>query len=275
MSARVLAIVVHHSGPEMTARCVRSLVGQSYPALSIILVDNSDAREAASAAQDAGAQYLPVANLGFAAGCNRGFDRAGADHDLVWLVNPDVVADADALSCLVRRTGEDAKLAAVASDLGPHDVATGTVHLWRGLATPARTDVPDFLSAASLLLRADALREIGGFDERFFLYWEDVDLCLRLRNAGWKLTCEPASKVHHDRGGSVGNRSPLQDYYATRSALLAVRKHAMALLPIAAAFVAGRSFVAKLARGELARLHAAARGYMDGLLGRTGLRRLW
>lgn len=278
MAERVLAVVVHHSDVAMTARCVASIVRSTMTGgLEIAVVDNAPGDVSALRAAFGCEQGVPVrfvspgANVGFGAGCNAAIDPALAagELDFIWLVNPDCVAEPSALDALLLRIRSQPKLGAVASDLGD-EPASGVVSLRRGLAAARKTARPDFVSAASLLVRASALREVGTFDPDLFLYWEDVDLCLRLTRGRWGLAVEPTSRVAHARGASVGNRSPLQDYYATRNALLVVRKHAPASLLTAAVCVAFRALAAKLVRGERSRFAASSRGWWDGARGRSG-----
>lgn len=84
-----------------------------------------------------------------------------------------------------------------------------------------------YVSGASVLLPRKALEECGGFDEAFFLYFEDNDLCLRFHNSGWRVAFHPKSIVYHKGGASIGEwiGSPLSIYYATRNFLLFQTKH--------------------------------------------------
>ena len=81
------------------------------------------------------------------------------------------------------------------------------------------------LTAACLLLRREALSSIGGLDERFFLYAEDVDLCLRLRRAGWTLRYTPEAIVDHRRGASTALSPAASELVYRQSQLAFYRKH--------------------------------------------------
>jgi GT2 family glycosyltransferase len=72
-----------------------------------------------------------------------------------------------------------------------------------------------------MLVRGDAFREVGGFDPRIFLYMEDVDLCRRLREAGWMIRYEPAATVYHRMAGSQGISSVRRWYQAVDAHLAA------------------------------------------------------
>ena len=106
----------------------------------------------------------------------------------------------------------------------------GWVSLRSGLGSHFRRRMPSdrlgYLTAASLLLRCRALEDVGLFDEGFFMYWEDVDLCLRLRWAGWTLAVVEDAVVNHKEGASFGDRLVDRDRIVTRSDMRFFRKHA-------------------------------------------------
>jgi N-acetylglucosaminyl-diphospho-decaprenol L-rhamnosyltransferase len=92
-------------------------------------------------------------------------------------------------------------------------------------ARHSREHEPDWVSGAALLARRQALASVGGFDEGFFLYEEDADLCRRLRHAGWRILFTPAAEFRHRRGVSMA-RAPARarlEYH--RSHLRYYRKH--------------------------------------------------
>jgi N-acetylglucosaminyl-diphospho-decaprenol L-rhamnosyltransferase len=78
--------------------------------------------------------------------------------------------------------------------------------LWPSLERRARTSASAarWISGAAMLMRADAFRTVGGFDEAFFLYFEETDLCVRLQDAGWNVEWRPDAPVVHLGGGSTG-----------------------------------------------------------------------
>lgn len=88
----------------------------------------------------------------------------------------------------------------------------------------ARPAEPDWLSGACLLVRRTALELIGGFDERFFMYSEDVDLCRRLRGAGFGIVYEPSAVARH-QGGASAPRASLLPTLAHSRVLYALKHH--------------------------------------------------
>jgi len=86
----------------------------------------------------------------------------------------------------------------------------------------------DALSGAALLLRASTLREVGLFDPSYYLYFEDVDLCLRARAAGWGCLLVPRAVVHHQGSATIG-RGALRSYYGVRNQLTLMARHGQRL----------------------------------------------
>lgn len=90
-----------------------------------------------------------------------------------------------------------------------------------------RGDAPGWLNGACLLLRLEALRQVGLFDERFFLFYEDTDLCARLRAAGWEVAVCPGARILHDAHGTVADPAfgSAMEQQVARSQYLYLRKH--------------------------------------------------
>lgn len=178
-------------------------------------------------------------NLGFAKGYNVGIRVAldrGADY--VWLLNNDTTVDPAALRELVETAETDPKIGAVGSAIyfaiEPGRLQAwggGYVNFWLGgphhFFRPVADKKIHFLTAASLLLRRSMLESVGLLDEGFFLYWEDGDICFRMRAAGWRLAVAGKSKIWHKEQGSVGKKSVPLDVYFNRSAWRFFRKHAL------------------------------------------------
>lgn len=241
------------------------IVRNAYPDL-----DGSWGEVERAAAEYGWAVLDPGRNTGFAGGANLGLARAAElGAEFVWLINPDARAADDALAVMVAAMKRDGRLAAVGCRLGSGPPG-GRVVWWSGRAVERERPPWGFVSGASVLLRRSAVAEVGGFDERLFLYWEDVDLCVRLRRAGYRLAVADDAHVFHEGGRAVGRGRPVQDYFSARNGLLVVRQHAARFLPTAAACTAVRITLAKLVRGDWARLRAAWRGWWDGLRGAGG-----
>lgn len=179
------------------------------------VVDNSRSEAVAAVAARRGAEYVDAGeNRGFAAGVNIGLKRLEASPpERVLLLNPDAVLQIEDLETLVARAASSDTLAAVAPRLvGPDGreerVAWPFPSPWRawleavGLGRFVRFG-PQFVIGAVLLLDWRAIREVGPFDERFFLYCEETDWQRRAADAGWRsAVCADATAVHVGAGTS-------------------------------------------------------------------------
>lgn len=224
-----------------------------------ILVDHgpgaaSRARLAELAARHGAELLAPGANRGFGAGQNLAL--RGAREAVLLALNPDAVLDAGALAAGLRALREDPRVALVAprvdtgagepAHLCKRDPDPWTLFL-RGFGPPwlrrrhrARldryamadldpsraADVP-LASGCCMLLRGDAFRAAGGFDERFFLYFEDFDLCRALRAAGGSIRYLPEMRVRHHPGGAAAKGWRHRRLFAA-AAWKYFRKHGLA-----------------------------------------------
>ena len=223
-------ILLNWNASGVTLRCLRALE-QVAMRDRVLVVDNGSAADDLERLR-LGMALLPYPaeleevgrNLGFGGGCNVGMRLAlerGAEF--VWLLNNDAVPHSDAMQAMLRVMGGDAQIGAVGSviyDLErPERVQTwggGRVWRWAGVARHRRWPVAarrlDYLTAASILLRREALERTGLFDDdTFFMYWEDADLCFRLRAQGWKLAVAGDAMVWHQRSSSLGHANPLME----------------------------------------------------------------
>ena len=287
----VYVVTLNWNRREDTLTCLHSLQQLAYPAYRLLVIDNgsSDGSVEAIRREFPAAEVLVNEhNLGFAAGANIGLRHAlSQGADFVFLVNNDTTVDPRALHELVR--------AAHASDVG---MAAPMIYFdsdpaviwsvgggWNPLLlemTGGHGRGPDdgrwsevverpVLVGCGLLLRRELLEEVGLFDERFFMYYEDSDLCLRARSAGFRLILVPAAKMWHKVAtSSGGSDSPSERYQMARSSVLFFRKQAHPwqwpfIVPYRTA-----SAVKTVTRLLLHRRADAARAYLRGL--RDGLR---
>jgi GT2 family glycosyltransferase len=231
----ISVIIANHNGEEHLDRCLGSL-GRPGPELEIIVVDNASSDDSLNliAGRFPAARVLPQPdNLGFAAANNIGAEAAKGDALL--LLNNDAWLEPGALVLLADRLESDPRAGLVAPRLCYPDggrqfswsPARGVLgealqqlrngfeaHSWvhgtvaRGLGRLAGRP---WYTAASLLIRSRAFRQIGGFDTNFFMYFEDVDLCVRLEEAGWCLVQEPRAVVTHV--GGIRRSATVDDLY--------------------------------------------------------------
>lgn len=219
--------------------CLRALsASEGAPAFEVQLVLNgaTAATRAVVAAQVRGAHIVDLdANVGFGGGCNAAALRSRGKYLI--LLNDDARVAPQWLATIVRAIGSaPRKTAAIASLLLNTDGTVqeagsrvlsggGTVQFGKGLSIAqarsegllARRQI-DYGSGAALLLRRDAFESIGGFDPRFEpAYYEDVDLCFRLRAAGWATQFEPDAVVTHSSGASTDRDRRFRDFASSQS----------------------------------------------------------
>jgi GT2 family glycosyltransferase len=230
-------VLVNYKGARDTLRCLRSLVEAGVMA-HVVVVDNASGDgsvEAIAAAHPEVVLLVNEANVGFAAGCNRGITRCLDDGaELVWVLNNDTTVDARTLPALVTAVVADPRIGAVGAVI--HDMAApervltwggGRASRWTGFTRDAHGpgDRVDYLSGACLLLRAAALRDVGGFDARYFFTWEDVDLAIRLRRAGWRIVIATDARVWHRWGGSAAPLSAVRLEHHANGLVRFMREH--------------------------------------------------
>ena len=215
----IAVIVVAYGAPEQLADALAPIRGH-FP---IVVVDNSSSRDVREVCSVAGATYLdPGSNLGFGAGVNVGLKHLGAlqvaDVDVL-LLNPDAVVEPEVVLALQARLGGGgARVGVVApSQRDPNDGHQQRVawpfpspeRAWLEAVGLGRrlTAHPDFLIGSVLLLRAETIVAVGGFDERFFLYAEEADWQRRAAELGWRrLLCTDLEALHIGSGTSSNAR---------------------------------------------------------------------
>jgi GT2 family glycosyltransferase len=207
----VSAVVVSFSDPVGARLAVESLLSQSGPPIEILVVDNApDARMTAAMAVWAGDSRVRLVhsgeNLGYTLACNRA--AAEARGDWLFFLNPDARADPDCLGTMLRAATPAAGVlgAQVLLPDGRTNAGDNPIHI-TGIAWAGRYGEPAehgparrvaAVSGAALLARAGVFRDLGGMCERFFMYQDDVDLCWRMRLAGWDVVFCPDATVWHE-----------------------------------------------------------------------------
>ena len=218
--AVAVVLVSHDSAAELPAT-LGAVLEQLGPQDELVVVDNASSDASAAVARSAApaARVLETGvNGGFAAGCHAGASATSAP--LLLFLNPDAVVAAgclDALrACASAEPGWGAWQALVTMDGGREvNTAGNLVHVlgfgWAGdlgrpvSSVPDRRRVVGFASGAALVVRREAWEGLGGFDERYFMYGEDLDLSLRLRLAGWEVGVEPAARADHSYAFTKGD----------------------------------------------------------------------
>jgi GT2 family glycosyltransferase len=240
----VTVVVVTWQGAHLLPGCLESLRRQTLPH-AVVVVDNgsTDGTEQLLAAHFPGARVVQTgANLGFAGGVQAGLDVA--ETPFVALLNNDAAAEPGWLAALVDAAEAHPGAAAITSRMLLQDTDppllnnTGVVlldtdygadrDLRAGASVRTEPDSVFGFSGGAALLRLGAVRAVGGFPTRFFLYYEDTDLSWRLRLAGWDIRYEPAAVVHHAHSATVDQSSDRFAFFNERNRLLMLTRCAPA-----------------------------------------------
>jgi N-acetylglucosaminyl-diphospho-decaprenol L-rhamnosyltransferase len=241
------AVIVTHD----SAADLRNMVASRTtlePFDRVLVVDNASTDDSREVAADAGFEVVSLeVNRGLAAAANVGVDRTSGPSFA--LLNPDVRAtSADDFPRLEEQLAEDG-VGAVAPALVLPDGTLQDSARWvptpldlvvrrisrndRGAVRVTNRPVDvEWATAACLVVRRSAFDSIGGFDEGYFLYFEDVDLCVRLRAAGFRVRYDPTVRLHHDyRAASRSSVRTPETRHHIRSALRFFQRTPEALLP--------------------------------------------
>ena len=283
-----VALVVNWNAGQHLLECVASLRGEGID--DVVVADNGSTDGSfemlASAAPEVVA-FRTGANLGFGGGVNRAADRALADFGSgrpFLVVNPDVVTRPGSVKALVAALDDDPTVGIVGPRIENPDgtlypsartfpnLVDSVGHAFLGMVMPrnrftrryrmldwdhAEGGRVDWVSGSCFLIRPEAWAAVGGFDEAYFMYAEDVDLCWRAGKLGWGVAYEPTAVVTHVQGYSTGQR-PYRMIVAHHRSLLrfAARSTtgpARLLLPAMAAGLVVRTLLAwvhhRLTRG--------------------------
>lgn len=311
MTTNLDVVVPSFNSGQHLRRCVESLLMSRTAtlALRIVVVDNGST--------DGSCDLLPHDeslrvlrnhdNLGFAAACNQG--AALGDSPLILFLNSDTIVNTEALAvpmefmcssasasvgiCGVQLLDEDGRISLscsrypTAGNVLNHALALDSV-LPQVFKPRTMTDwdhrstrIVDQVIGAFFLVRRDLFRTLGGFDERFFLYYEEVDFALRAKNLGWRSIFLSTARAVHIGGASSQQLGARRHFLRTRSLILFALKHfgrpqAMTVLLTALSLEPLTRVVFFTARGRLRSayetFHATAMLWseMPGILRRSG-----
>lgn len=281
-SSRWAAVVVNHDAGPLLLRCVRSLLetGEVDGPPAVVVVDNASTDHSLDALADRDDVQVVAApgNVGYARAANLGI--AATRAPIVAVLNPDTELLEGTAAAMVDALERDPGVAAVGPRvLDPDGSVYPSARRVPGLvdavghgllgfvcprnrftrryreldADPGRPRDVDWVSGAAVWLRRDALDGVGGWDEGYFMYMEDVDLCSRLRERGHRVRYEPAGTVVHVQGASTGRRPYRMIVEHHRSLWRYARRRFTGVrspaLPFAAVYLALRLGLALVAHG--------------------------
>ncbi len=213
--------------------------------LEIVLVDNNSSDGSPDLIKNKFPEVKLLCaseNLGFAKACNLGISASSGEF--VLFLNSDTIAEVQALSVLLDEMKRNPSIGAVGpallSEQGTYQVSFGkrvdffsefiqkgffNLYYAKKLKSDQTVREVGWLSAACLLVRRKALEEAGCFDENYFLYFEDIDLCYKIRQEGWTLRFCPQVQISHIGGTSTSAVKNSSRYHYRKSQIYFYRKH--------------------------------------------------
>ncbi len=288
----VTVILLNYKGAADTIQCLASLQPELREVAGrVVVIDNGSGDGSPQLIRHAHPWSEVVessGNLGFTGGNNLGIRlaaRCGAE--LIFLLNNDTVIESGLLSRMIIAMRENPTFGIISPRIDYYDrpgepwFAGSKIELARGQAVHDNTNPPTgsaivelpWLSGCAMFCRREVLEQTGGFDDRYFLNWEDVDLSLRAKKFGWKLGLVPSAVIRHKVSRSISKVSTVGTYYWNRNRLLSCKDHGGSVMR--AMLDNLRRALRNVVRGEsnsLAGLWATLRGCFDYLLGRFGRR---
>ena len=302
--ARVHAVTIHHRGRDMLDVCLRSLLASGGVDLEIVVVLNGCDEALPEIAETSSKVHVVAteAPVGFSEANNVGTEWAAAnlgDADFYYFVNNDTRSETDALATLVAAVAAVDRAAAAGPtliiDWAPEYLnslglnVTDDAWAWDegiGIGLDEYGPLPErrpviALTGSALLVACDAYRGVGGWTELYDFYFEDIDLCLKLRDAGWEVVHEPAAVVGHHVSATMTIESEYKYYLFWRNRLVLALVHWPVGLLARLFRVAVVDEVLRRPRTDNALQRRALRGALAKLPGalaartRTGGRRDW
>lgn len=241
MSPRVLIIILCYNGIDDTLACLASLRKLDYEHADHMIVDNASTDHTAAQVRALFPEVKVIetgANLGFAAGNNVGLRFAlEHDYDYILLLNNDTEVEPNFLSALISAAESDTNIGIAGPSIVYHErpdliwSAGGWIDWRRGCGLmidigerdtgrnkPIRN--VDFVTGCALLVKRDVLEQVGALDERFYMYYEETEWCVRAAKAGFRIVHVPQALIYHKIPLNARADKPYVAYYMTRNRLL-------------------------------------------------------
>lgn len=252
-------LIVNWNGYDDTVECLNSLNNLSAEEFQTIVVDNGSSVDSYLLLKKNFPNikiFRSETNLGFSGGNNLGIKLALQNKaDYILLLNNDTVVEPNFISQLLRVFELDENTGIASPKINYYDSpdivwsAGGRISKIRGSGFALGNIKSDsiseeikevsFVSGCCMLIKKEVFDKVGFLDDDFFLYLEDTDFCIRVRDAGFKIFVANKSVIYHKVSKStIKLEKPVSLYYTTRNRLLLVRKHFKAYLPVTFIYIA-------------------------------------
>lgn len=297
----VLIVIPVHNSIELTLVCIQSLADSGQSMHHLLVVDNGSTDRTSVIIKEKFPQVEVITqkNKGFAAAVNVGLSislRRGFKY--TWLLNNDATLFEGAITNLTdfmespanHRVGACSPLIYQSE----HEIHFAGGKLERrnwgiehirdvelGASIMRNDPYSTFLTGCALFIRNEAVADVGLFNEKFFMYWEDCDFCIRLANSGWLMRIVPSVKVLHEPSSSSGGEgNPFAVYYVTRNCFLMCRRHSQGWRDRSRATL--RTLLGQCPAPAVLKAkhlnaveHARLKGIVDGIRGLFGKRKIY
>jgi len=281
-----VVVVLNWRNPSDTIACLQSLKALEYPNYHILVIDNGSGDDSVCQLQVATEAMPRITlletgeNLGFSGGVNYGIEWALAQAaDYIWLLNNDTTVAPNCLSALIKAMEQESTAAIAGCKIF---LADQPEVIWHAGARFSRLGKPchlgmgatasdttyqanrwvEFVTGCSLLVRCAALPEIGNMDDRFYLYYEEADLCYRARKQDWKVLYVADSQLWHKVAGASAGYAH-RAYYEVRNRLLFTQKHRPWALPFVLSYLILNEVCKPWVKGQTVVARAAWLGLQD------------
>ena len=258
---KISIVILHFKNKNLTLGCLNSIKELRIKdfILEVIIVDNSLKQDLLDLRNEF-KEFVFLStdeNLGFSGGNNLGIKKALEDNaDFVFIINNDTILDKNLLIDLLKGMGEDKNVGILGPKIyfasgcefhkeryrpteeGKVIWYAGGLIDWQNILASHRgvdevdegqynqVSETDFVSGCAMFVKREVFEKIGLFDEKYFLYWEDIDFCQRAKKLGFKVVYTPFAKLWHANAGSSQVGGSLHDYYMTRNRLFFGMKYA-------------------------------------------------
>ncbi len=239
---KIAIILVNYNGKEYNEECIKSIFNSSYDNLEVIVVDNDSKDGSPELLREQFGNKINLImtgkNLGFSGANNIGISKAlenGCEY--VVLLNNDTLIDKDLISNMIKASKEENN-AVISPKIYYYDDkniiwSAGADMKWKKGLTDQRginqkddgsynkREEVEFGTGCCLLIPVEVIKKVGYLTDDYFLYYEDTDYCMRVRENGFKIVYEPTAVLYHKESASTGgNLSKLYIYYNTRNRLM-------------------------------------------------------
>jgi len=282
-------LIVNWNNKDVILECLQSIKKEGYIS-SVIVVDCASKDKSVKMIKEEYPQVKVLRlkeDLGYGGGNNHGIIYLlKKKKEYIFILNPDTVIRKGAINKLLdyMEKRENVGIAGpkILSEGGAIWSAGGIIDKKRfsggliGIADRVLTHYseviePDFISGTAMMVKASVFEKAGLFGKDFFMYYEDVDLCLRVKEKGFRVVYMPQAVIIHKESSSYGRDSPPQQYYMARNHLLFIQRNAPFRVRFRETFRLAKTLTEHLKKGE----YFAVLGILDFYQGRLGRRDYW